>query len=158
MENIIIRKATESDASSIIEFNKAMALETEQKILEHKIISEGVKSMFKNPQFGFYIVAEYESEVIACLLITYEWSDWRNGLIWWLQSVYVKPEHRRKGLYSKMYQFVKEIATANPMICGFRLYVEKDNLTAQKTYEQNGMSVTNYLLYEEIIDDSVANA
>ncbi len=91
-----------------------------------------------------------DNEVVASLMITTEWSDWRDGLFWWVQSVFVVPAHRRKGLYSKLYNHVKELAAEDENICGFRLYVDKENIPAQKTYEKCGMEQTNYILYEEI--------
>ena len=151
MEEISIRHAEEKDLNHIIEFNIAMALETENKVLNPEIISKGVNNLFKNSQFGFYIVAEIKGEVCACMMTTTEWSDWRDGLFLWIQSVYVKPEFRRRGIYTKMYEFMKKNAFTESNICGCRLYVEKDNLTAQKTYRNNGMEQTDYLVYEEII-------
>jgi GNAT superfamily N-acetyltransferase len=87
--------------------------------------------------------------VVAGLLITREWSDWRNAWFWWVQSVYVRPTHRGTGLYSRMYEFVKELAAREGNICGFRLYVEKENNRARKVYEKLGMKETYYLMYEE---------
>lgn len=148
--NILIRLAKEDDLPKIIEFNKLMALETENKILNNSLISSGVNNLFHKPEYGFYIVAESEEKVVACLMITKEWSDWRDGLFWWVQSVYVIPAYRRKGIYTKMYNYVKDLAEKNPSVCGFRLYVDESNIRAQKTYNKNGMEKTNYLLFEEI--------
>ena len=150
MNNLIIRKAVENDLASIIDFNKKMASETENIELDHDTISSGVKRLFKNPQYGFYIVAEIEKKICACLMITTEWSDWRDGLFCWVQSVYVLPEYRRRGIYSRMYDFVKNLSYDNPDVRGFRLYVEKDNIKAQQTYEKNKMVLTHYKMYEEI--------
>lgn len=149
-ENIKIRIAEPADSITIKEFNKAMAFETERKELNDEIISKGVENLFKHPEYGFYLVAEIEKEVVGCLMITTEWSDWRNGLFWWVQSVYVKKEQRRKGIYSKMYNYVKELAASKENICGFRLYVENENETAQKTYRSLGMKECCYQMYEEI--------
>ncbi len=146
-----IRKATESDSESIIEFNIAMARETENKILKRDEIEPGVTGLFQKPEYGFYIVAESGGTVVGSLMITFEWSDWRNGLFWWIQSVYVVPEHRRTGIYRRMYQKVKEMAANKPDVCGFRLYVEKENISAQKTYASLGMSETHYKMYEEVL-------
>jgi ribosomal protein S18 acetylase RimI-like enzyme len=145
----VIRKAVPSDAESLIQFNIAMALETEQKKLKKDQIEAGVKGLFDKPQYGFYMVAEAEGSVIASLMITYEWSDWRNGLFWWIQSVYVLPEFRRKAVYRSMYQEILKLAEKEPEICGCRLYVERENSVAQKTYTSLGMSETQYKLYEE---------
>jgi ribosomal protein S18 acetylase RimI-like enzyme len=148
---IIIRKATPSDAQSITNFNIAMALETENKVLDVDTITSGVSALFKHPESGFYVVAEIDAVVVACLMITTEWSDWRNGLFWWIQSVYVAPEHRRKGIYRAMYQSIQDMAKENKDVCGYRLYVEKDNLRAQETYISLGMKETDYKMFEEVI-------
>ena len=127
-----------------------MARETENKELIPEIILAGVNSLFENPSRGFYIVAEADAQVVACLLITTEWSDWRNGLFWWIQSVFVVPEYRRRGIYRRMYQFIKDQANGEPEVCGFRLYVEQENARAQATYVSLGMSPTPYHLFEEL--------
>lgn len=150
MDNIKIRRANENDIDAIVRFNEAMAIETENKVLNHNIITNGVTRLFNFPQYGFYILAEVDNEIVASLMITTEWSDWRDGLFWWVQSVFVVPLQRRKGLYSKLYNHVKELASADENICGFRLYVDNENTSAQKTYEKCGMEQTNYILYEEI--------
>lgn len=151
MENaVIVRKANAADADSLVEFNIAMAMETEQKSLEREMIEPGVKAIFDHPEYGFYLVAESEDLIVGSLMITKEWSDWRNGLFWWIQSVYVIPEFRRKGIYRAMYQKVKTMADRTGDICGFRLYVEKQNLAAQKTYASLGMEETHYKMFEEM--------
>jgi len=144
-----IRKANSKDAESIIQFNIAMAMETENKTLKREEIEPGVHGLFQKPEYGFYVVAESEGNVVGSLMITYEWSDWRNGLFWWIQSVYVIPEFRRKGVYKKMYLTIKAMAKDKPDVCGFRLYVEKENTNAQKTYAALGMDETHYKMYEE---------
>ncbi|MFA8341778.1 MAG: N-acetyltransferase family protein [Rhodothermaceae bacterium] len=148
-EKLIIRKAAFEDAETIIRFNINMAKETEDKDLPYEKISPGVKGLFSKPEYGFYIVAEVDGEIAASLMITYEWTDWRNGIFWWIQSVYVEEKFRRKGIYSKMYQWVKEQVEKEEGVFGFRLYVEKENIAAQKTYEALGMKETVYKLYEE---------
>lgn len=147
---ISIRKSTTEDAKSIAEFNIAMAMETEQKKLSRDRIEPGVKALFNHPEYGFYLVAESEHEIIGSLMVTKEWSDWRNGLFWWIQSVYVIPEFRRQGVYRAMYKEVKKLADQAGNISGFRLYVEKENEIAQKTYRSLGMDETHYKLFEEI--------
>ncbi|MEQ1836419.1 MAG: GNAT family N-acetyltransferase [Candidatus Nitrotoga sp.] len=151
---ILIRLAEMRDALAITEFNRAMALETEQKELIAEVISKGVDKLLNNPDLGFYVVAERDNEVIGSLMVTPEWSDWRNGLFWWIQSVYVKPNERRQGIYTKLYKFIRESANNNPSICGFRLYVEKTNILARNTYEALGMMETNYRIYEELKPDT----
>ena len=145
-----IRLARRSDAQAIVEFNAAMALETEGKRLLPEVIGAGVRSLLRNPQAGFYVVAEERNQVIAALMITNEWSDWRNGTFWWIQSVYVRPEFRRKGVYKNLYRHIRNMAAKDKRVCGFRLYVERENLRAQKTYRALGMGKTHYLVYEEL--------
>lgn len=147
---LTLRRANEADADTIAAFNSAMALATEGKQLIPEVIGAGVRRLMASPQLGFYCVAEHEGRVVGCLLVTHEWSDWRNGLLWWIQSVYVLPQWRRRGVYRQLYDFVREQAKAEPGVCGFRLYVEKDNAVAQATYRALGMVATDYLLFEEL--------
>ncbi|TVQ10098.1 MAG: GNAT family N-acetyltransferase [Balneolaceae bacterium] len=152
MSTLIIRRAVEADAEAIIRFNTAMALETEQKVLPEDQIRPGVTALFRKPEFGFYLVAESGGRVVGCLMVTYEWSDWRNGLFWWIQSVYVIPEFRRSGVYRSMYNKLRELAAGTHDHCGFRLYVEKENRAAQEAYTALGMHKTRYSIFEELID------
>jgi ribosomal protein S18 acetylase RimI-like enzyme len=145
-----IRLARRADAQAIVEFNAAMALETEGKRLLPEVIGAGVRSLLRNPQAGFYVVAEERNQVIAALMITNEWSDWRNGTFWWIQSVYVRPEFRRQGVYKNLYRHIQNMAAKDKRVCGFRLYVERENRRAQKTYRALGMGKTHYLVYEEL--------
>lgn len=154
MDSINIRLAQFNDAAVIADFNRAMAQETEDKELNAAVILAGVQALLQNPAYGFYIVTEIETEVIACLMITTEWSDWRNGLFWWIQSVYVKPDYRRRGIYRRMYSFIKELANQEPNVCGFRLYVEQDNTRAQQTYTTLGMTQSPYRIFEELTPDN----
>ena len=149
MDTFQIRYAIPEDAESIIAFNQAMARETENRTLKEKIISAGVLRIFDEPNHGFYLVAENRERIIGTLMVTNEWSDWRNGEFWWIQSVYIEKNYRRKGIYREMYQFVKKLAASQTDICGFRLYVEKDNTIAQQTYRSLNMEETPYLLFEE---------
>lgn len=144
-----IRIATSSDADSLVEFNKAMALETEGKDLDADVLRNGVEAIFGDEKKGFYVVAEGDAKIIGGLMITYEWSDWRDAWFWWIQSVYILPEARGRQLYSRLYEFVKEQAKRKGNVCGFRLYVESDNHHAQKVYEKVGMQGSQYLMYEE---------
>ena len=145
-----IRRGAMDDADTIASFNAAMAFETEGKELIPEVIGAGVRRLIETPSLGFYLVAEHAGELIACLMITNEWSDWRNGLFWWIQSVYVKKEFRRQGVYRRMYEHVRSLAQGDASVCGFRLYVEKDNENAHATYTSLGMKETDYLLYEEL--------
>ena len=150
---IIVRQATSTDIVAIAEFNQAMALETEDKVLTTATIEAGVTRMIEQPALGFYLVAEVKidnktTEVCGCLGITYEWSDWRNGLFWWIQSVFIQKSHRRKGVFGKLYEHVTSLAQEQQEVCGIRLYVERDNINAQKTYHALGMVETDYNLLE----------
>lgn len=151
---ITIRPAVETDIPAIAAFNQAMAIETENKILPDSVILPGVKGLFARPQFGFYLMAEVDGLVAGGLMITYEWSDWRNGVFYWIQSVYVKPEFRGQGVYPALYDDVKRIAQERGDCCGFRLYVEQENSRAQAVYRRLGMQETHYLMYEEVIASS----
>jgi GNAT superfamily N-acetyltransferase len=148
---IIIRKAYREDASAIIDFQQKMAWETEQMTLVPEIILKGVNSVFEDKSIGQYYVAESDGTVVASLLITYEWSDWRNSNVWWFQSVYVLPDYRRTGIFKKMYTFIKDEADRNN-VAGLRLYVESNNERARKTYESLGMSSEHYTMYEWLRD------
>jgi GNAT superfamily N-acetyltransferase len=144
-----IRKAALADAGAISRFNQAMALETEGKALIPERVDAGVLRLLGEPSLGFYVVVEAQERIVGCLLVTQEWSDWRNGLFWWIQSVFVEAGWRRQGVYRRLYHHVKELAAADPQVCGFRLYVEKHNVAAQQTYAALGMAPTDYLIYEE---------
>ncbi|HCC70508.1 MAG TPA: GNAT family N-acetyltransferase [Bacteroidales bacterium] len=147
MKNLFIREARIIDAEKIIEFQKMMARETENISLDHETIYQGVHAVFADPYKGKYYVAEKNNEVIGSLLITFEWSDWRNSYIWWFQSVYIEPGSRRKGVFRQMCGHVRETAIQNNVPC-LRLYVEKNNTKAQKTYEEMGMNSNHYKMYE----------
>jgi ribosomal protein S18 acetylase RimI-like enzyme len=144
---ISIRKATPEDAPAIIAFQKSMALETEGLELKSELINNGVMAVFRDSSKGEYYVAEENGAVVAALMITFEWSDWRNANIWWFQSVYVIPEYRRMGIFRMMYEHVKKEGIARG-IAGLRLYVESENTRAQKTYEAMGMDGAHYRTFE----------
>jgi GNAT superfamily N-acetyltransferase len=146
-----IRLAGKHDISSFIEFNTAMALETEGKHLDPNVLRPAVESIFDDKSRGFYVVAEDEGEIAGGLLVTLEWSDWRNAWWWWVQSVYIRPEARGKRLYSQLYDFVKERAVAAGDVYGIRLYVEHKNTHAQRVYEKLGMQQSPYLMYDEVL-------
>jgi ribosomal protein S18 acetylase RimI-like enzyme len=149
LSEIIIRVAKQADVSALVKFNQLMAWETEQKKLDEDILSKGVLALINDENKGFYLVAEKNSQVLGSLMVTTEWSDWRNGVFWWVQSVYISPDFRRQGIYAQLYAQVKTLAEQQPNVCGFRLYVETENIIAQKTYESLGMQQSHYLMYEE---------
>ena len=142
-----IRKAVPADAPAIAGFQVSMALETEQLILDKPTVIKGVEALFSDPSKGNYYVAESDEGVVASLLITYEWSDWRNANVWWIQSVYVIPGYRRKGIFRKLYTYIKDLAVEQD-VAGLRLYVEPENRRARQTYESLGMSSGHYAFYE----------
>lgn len=144
-----IRIAHRDDTDALVEFNHAMALETEGKMLARDVLRPGVEAVFSDHKKGFYVVATADESIVGGLMVTYEWSDWRNAWFWWIQSVFIKPEARGQHLYSRMYEFVKERAAEAGNVCGFRLYVESDNAHARKVYDAVGMHESHYLMYEE---------
>lgn len=146
---IRIRNANSGDAATLIDFNAAMALETEGKRLSIDTLSAGVRAVLSNAEHGFYLVAEIEGRIAGSLMITTEWSDWRNGDFWWIQSVYVKPEFRRRGVYRALHEKVTALAKCSPGVCGCRLYVDADNATAMQTYMKLGMHETHYKFFED---------
>lgn len=150
-DEILIRLAQPEDAQALVEFNQAMALETEGKTLIDEKITNGVTAVFSDEKKGFYVVAGDKGKIVGGLMITFEWSDWRDSWFWWIQSVYILPDYRGKRIYSLLYEFVKNKAQAQGDVCGFRLYVEHDNFKAQKVYEKLGMQSSHYLMYEESV-------
>lgn len=148
-----LRLATHADVELLVEFNRAHAAEVEDKGLDPDVLRRGIGHLMDEPRDGFYLIAEAAGtagtqEPAGTLMVTREWSDWRNAHFWWIQSVYVHPQHRRKGLYSALHQEVARQARA-ANACGLRLYVEKDNTGAQATYRAHGMDETYYLMFED---------
>ncbi len=148
MVNHVIRRAVRDDVSTIVGFNQSMAMETEGKSLDSGTLTSGVEAVFDNPEHGFYIVCDIDGKASACLMITYEWSDWRNGLFWWIQSVYVKKEFRGSGLFKSMYNYIKTLVDKDKSIAGIRLYVDDDNILAQNVYRRVGMQKSHYKMFE----------
>ena len=143
-----IRKARPSDALVIANFNYRLAHETESLLLNPTTVKRGVRALLNDPAKGVYFVAEERGLVVGQLLITYEWSDWRNGQFWWVQSVYVAQDHRRAGVFSAMFSHIQQLAKSKRAVCGLRLYVEASNRRAQSVYEHFGMSPTHYKIFE----------
>jgi GNAT superfamily N-acetyltransferase len=141
------REANLEDQSKIVSFQIEMAMESESLRLDLKTCTLGVNAVFKNPHLGTYYVAEQDQEVIASLLVIPEWSDWRNGSVWWIHSVYVIPEARRNGVFSNFYEFIQRVGQVRD-IRGLRLYVDKGNTSAQAVYKKLGMTNHHYDLYE----------
>src|SRR5436190_1568464 len=142
------REANRRDLLTIVGFQRAMAKETEDLELDLYVCTRGVEAIFEDRALGRYFVAEIEGAgVVGGLLITPEWSDWRNGWVWWIQSVYVIPEKRRLGIYRGLYQFVKTLAEATEIVKGLRLYVDRGNTNAQEVYRRLGMNGEHYQVF-----------
>ena len=148
-----IRLANHDDVDTIVAFNAAMAFETEHRQLDLVRLRNGVEAILSTPQQGFYILAEiFEGNgyrQAAQLMVTFEWSDWRNGVFWWVQSVYVSPDYRRQGIFRAMYHYIKAKANADPNVCGIRLYVERENSAAQTVYQRVGFIPSVYRVFEQ---------
>jgi len=150
---LTVRAAATEDVDCIVGFSAAMAWETERRQLDHARLREGTLSLLRTPSLGFFMVAETRTSggpvVVGQLMITYEWSDWRNGLFWWIQRVYVDPVWRRRGVFRGMHEAVLSQAKADPTVCGIRLYVEEGNEAAKAVYQRLGMSPSSYKVYEQ---------
>ena len=142
------RKATLNDVLEIVRFQIAMAKETEEIELDSATCTAGVRAVLGHPDTGNYYVSEVDGIVAAALLITYEWSDWRNGVVWWIQSVYVLPQFRRKGIYRGLYLHIRGLAESQHEVKGIRLYVDRKNIPAQQVYTALGMNGNHYQVFE----------
>jgi len=146
--SVTIRRAQPQDLETLVSFNQALAQEVRGKELEAQQLIQGVQAVLNDSDRGFYTVAEKEAEAVAAALITFEWSDWRNSWYWWIQDVYVKPNHRQQGIFRSLYTQLRTQAQA-ANVCGLRLYVYKGNTTAQRVYRQLGMVPSSSDLFEE---------
>jgi ribosomal protein S18 acetylase RimI-like enzyme len=142
------REGTPSDVPVIVDFQLAMARETEELDLDREVCAGGVQAVFDDPSRGRYFLAESDGAVIASLMITYEWSDWRNGNVWWIQSVYVRPEFRQQRVYAGLYAHVQRLVQADDSLRGIRLYVDRRNTRAQSVYTKLGMNGEHYQVFE----------
>ncbi len=146
--SIIIRKAEREDAGVITAFNRAMALETENKELDKTTATSGILNLLEHKEYGFYLIALKNGQHAGQLMITYEWSDWRDGLFWWIQSVYVKPRYRGEGVYKALYDYILRESRKDKIVKGIRLYVDQSNASAKAVYEKLGMKKAHYDMYE----------
>ena len=146
--SIEIRDALPSDLDDIVRFNLALASETEGKTLDQTRLRSGVERLLAERQRGRYFLAVHDDQVVGSTMITTEWTDWRDGWFWWIQSVYVEPEHRRRGVFASLYRHIESLAREIPDVRGIRLYVESDNQRAQDTYATLGMTLTGYRIME----------
>ena len=145
---LTVRRATPDDAPIIVEFNRRLAEESEGKTLDLNVLRAGVAAVLADPHKGPYFLAEADGVPVGQMQVTYEFSDWRNGWFWWIQSVHVRPESRRKGVFKALYHHVAETAKRDPEVIGLRLYVERDNERAHQTYLGLGMAWTSYWMME----------
>lgn len=146
-----VRPAAPSDLDALVEGNRAMARETEDLELDPEVVRAGVQAAFADPARGRYFVAEDDGRVAGQLMVTFEWSDWRNADVWWIQSVYVWPTHRKSGVYRALYEHVHELAFESGA-AGLRLYVDRRNVPAQQVYQRLGMNGDHYLLFERMFE------
>lgn len=147
-----VRRGEASDADAIVAFNAAMARETEGRELDEQRLARGVRRVIEDARHGFYLVATDEGgRMVGQLMITHEWSDWRDSVFWWIQSVYVHPDHRRQGVYRALHALAEKLAR-KAGACGLRLYVERENVAAQATYRRLGMARTRYEMFEVELD------
>lgn len=153
MNRTTIRPARPSDAEAVAAFQVAMAAETEDLPLDPAVVGPGVRRGMEDPERGRYWVAEEQGRVVGSLMVTREWSDWRDGWIWWIQSVYVVPEARGRGHYRALYDEVRRAAREAGEVRAIRLYVETTNRRARDVYERLGMHETGYRLYEAPLED-----
>lgn len=147
-EGLQVRAATSADVPTIARFQQAMARETEDHELDTERLHAGVTAVVADPSRGSYRVCEAGGEVLGCLLVTREWSDWRNGWFWWIQSVYTSPDARGRGVYRTLYDAVLEAAQEDGSVCGVRLYVDRENHAAQAVYRRLGMRPARYEFFE----------
>lgn len=145
---LTIRDALVDDAPTIVDFNCRLAWETEHKRLDPAVIGPGVEAALRRPEFARYFLAEINGEIVGQMMLTYEWSDWRNGLFWWIQSVYVRDDARRGGVFRALYRHVESLARSTAGVIGLRLYVEHENAAALATYRKLGMIPSGHVLYE----------
>jgi GNAT superfamily N-acetyltransferase len=149
--SIHVRPARQEDVSLMVRWQRAMALETEDKPLDERVLARGIQRAFDDEKKGRYFIAESEGRPVGTLMLTWEWSDWRDGWWWWIQSVFVDEGFRRRGVYRALYAHVLALAQADPEVRGLRLYVEQDNSNARRTYEFLGMQNAGYAMYEKVI-------
>lgn len=148
---IEIRRAVSSDLETIARFNIALCRETEGRELDPATVTHGVRRFVTESKRGRYFVAEIDGQVVGQAAHTFEWSDWRNGEIWWIQSVYVHADFRSKGVFRTLFMHIKELGEADVDCCGIRLYMERDNEIARESYLRLGFSATGYVVFEYLL-------
>jgi len=147
-EGVRVRDASPADHATIVEFNRVLAAETESVELDPERLSAGVRALFEDPARGRYFIAERDGGVVGQTMITYEWSDWRCGNLWWIQSVYVVPPQRGSGVFRALFSHIRALAETDPQVVGLRLYVDRDNAAARAVYQRLGMHLARYDMLE----------
>ena len=147
--SVVVRPAVAGDLETIARFNREMAAETEGKTLDETVARSGVRRALADAALARYFIAEIDGAPAGQTMITFEWSDWRDGLFWWIQSVYVEPRFRRRGVFRALHAHIRALARNEPTVCGLRLYVLDSNTRAIETYHSLGMPTTDYRLCEE---------
>lgn len=155
---ILLRDATAADQADIADFNSRLATETEGYVLDPERINPGIAAGLADQSKARYWLAEIEGKPVGQIMVTYEWSDWRNGMLWWLQSVYVHEDYRRMGVFSALFRQVESLARKDPGVCGLRLYVEQDNTRAQDVYASLGMRDTSYRVMQILFSETGAES
>ena len=148
VQNILVREANESDIPILINYNRALAYETESIVLDENILRLGIRKALALKDCR-YFVAELNSEIVGQSMITSEWSDWRNGVMWWIQSVYVNPDYRQRGIFQNILKYVENLVEKHPEVKGIRLYVKQDNKVGISTYESLGIKNSGYVIHEK---------
>ncbi len=151
MSEINVRHATAAEARRLVDFNRALALESEGMALNEATVMAGVQALLAHPERGFYLLAELAGAPVGCLLVTYEWSDWRNRVFWWIASHYVKPEMRGRGVYNAMDEKLHELAAQAGNVCGFRSYAHREYRQAQEVFRNLGMHEKEYVVFEDML-------
>jgi GNAT superfamily N-acetyltransferase len=149
-----IRPATPGDAELVVRWNMLLAEESEDKTLAQPVLAEGVRQVLADQRKGRYFVAMVDGQPVGQTMVTYEWSDWRNGWIWWIQSVYVEPDYRRRGIYRALHDHIADVARRSGEVVGLRLYVEQSNTVAREVYRSCGLRPAGYLVYEHMFGEA----
>ncbi len=153
----LIRPATPNDTDLVVRWNIRLAEESEDKTLSAEILTRGVRQVLADQQKGRYFIAMDGARPIGQTMVTYEWSDWRNGWIWWIQSVYVEADYRRRGVYRALHNHIAEVAKRSGEVVGLRLYVEQNNTVAREVYQSCGLRPAGYLVYEHMFGGATSN-
>jgi len=148
VKNIFVREANVSDIPTLVNYNRALAYETENIALDEKILRLGIEKVLELEDCQ-YFVAELNGKIVGQSMITSEWSDWRNGVMWWMQSVYVDPSHRQRGVFQSILKYIEALVEKHQEVKGLRLYVKQDNKVGISAYESLGIKNSGYVIHEK---------